>query len=166
MILDTNLYLQANKYLFSEDQKQLTADSQTLSKCLSKNHINDYSFYVAPMAKAYEGFLKDFFLKIGIIDKYAYTSDRFRVGKTLNPSLRYKRFSIYQKLIDIDNSGEELAESLWTAWKYGRNEIFHFFPHNLKKLTCAEAEERIGMILKAIIAAGIFLDKNNNYNLL
>jgi hypothetical protein len=166
MTVDTNLYTQASKYLFSEDQKQLISDSQTLASCLSGNHINDYSFYVAPMAKIYEGFLKDFFLKIGIIDKYSYTSDRFRVGKTLNPSLRYKRFSIYQKLTDIDNSGEELAETLWTAWKYGRNEIFHFFPHNLKKLTRPEAEERIAMILKAIIAAGAFLDKNNNYNLL
>jgi len=147
----------AKPYL-SSDQNQLIADIVTILTCLKQDHINDYSFIVSPAAKAYEGFLKDFFLKINIIDDYNYQSDRFRVGKTLNPSLRYKRFSIYQKLIDLDEKGEELAEKLWNAWKYGRNEIFHYFPGVHKNLSRNEAEDRINLILDAIISAGTFLD--------
>ena len=91
-----------------------------------------------------------------IINKDDYQSDRFRVGKTLNPSLRYKRFSIYQKLADYDEKGEDLAEILWNAWKYGRNEIFHYFPGVSRNLDRAEAEDRIYLILSAIIKSGQF----------
>lgn len=152
-----DLFSQAKKYL-NDEQDQLLTDIQNIFKSLSQNHINDYSFIVAPAAKAYEGYLKDFFLDLDIIDRYSYESDRFRVGKTLNPSLRYKRYSIYKKLADLHQDGEELAEKLWNAWKLGRNEIFHYFPGNIKKLDRAEAEERINLILKAIIDSGNFLN--------
>jgi len=145
----------------SPQQVALIKDIQTILENLNQNSISDYSFLVAPAAKAYEGYLKDFFLKIGIIDQYNYESDRFRVGKTLNPSLRYKRYSIFQKLADIHQNGEALAELLWDAWKYGRNEILHYFPNNLKNLTRAEAEERIQLIFKAIIKSSEFLKANH-----
>ena len=112
---------------------------------------------VAPAAKAYEGYLKDFFFDLEIIDENSYHSDRFRVGKTLNPSLRYKRYSIFKKLADLHDNGEQLAEKLWSAWKQGRNEIFHYFPGNVKKLTKTEAEDRIELILQAIIDSGNFI---------
>lgn len=147
------------KIYLSPDQDSLIADIEIIRNRLSETDaISDYSFLVSPIAKAYEGYLKDFFLKIGIIDKYSYESDRFRVGKTLNPSLRYKRFSIFQKLADIHEEGEQLAEELWTAWKFGRNELFHYFPNNLKKINRADAEDRIDLLLKAIIKAGEFLE--------
>lgn len=149
---------EAKRYL-SPSQDSLVNDVQVVLKSLAGNHINDYSFLVSPISKAYEGYLKDFFLKTNIIDKYSYESDRFRVGKTLNPSLRYKRFSIYQKLASLNEEGEVLAEKLWTAWKYGRNEIFHYFPNNLKNLSRDEAEERISMLLNAIITSGRFYKK-------
>ncbi len=155
-MIPTNLFVTALQYL-SPDQKGLLNDVQTILNCLRQpDHISDYSLFVAPIAKAYEGYLKDFFLDTGIIDHDTYHSDRFRVGKTLNPSLRYKRFSIFQKLADLHQMGEELAETLWDAWKFGRNEIFHYFPNNLKKLSRLEAEDRITLILKAIIKAGSF----------
>jgi hypothetical protein len=156
--LTSELFKQA-KACLSPTQKELVSDVQTIRLYLKKNSINDYSFLVAPAAKAYEGYLKDFFLKIGLIDSWQYKSDRFRVGKTLNPSLRYKRFSIFQKLADIHDTGEELAEILWDGWKYGRNEIFHYFPKNLKKLTLTDAENRIVLILSAIIESDHFLDQ-------
>lgn len=146
----------------NQEQNKLILDIKTIFAVLQQDHIYDYSFIVSPAAKAYEGFLKDFFLKINIIDDYSYHSDRFRVGKTLNPSLRYKRFSIYQKLIDIDENGEQLAEKLWNAWKFGRNEIFHYFPGTLKNLSRDEAEDRINLILDAIISAGSFLKLHQN----
>lgn len=158
------VFEQAKIYL-NKDQDSLITDIETLLSKLTKiDHISDYSFLVAPVAKAYEGYLKDFFLKLSIITDFDYKSDRFRVGKTLNPSLRYKKFSVFQKLADLHEKGEELAEILWTAWKFGRNEIFHYFHHNLKKLDRAEAEERIDMILNAIIESGKFLEAIRSIN--
>jgi len=154
------LFDDAKKFL-SPHQQNLLSDVETIiQKVNSNDQIYDYSFFVAPIAKAYEGFLKDFFLKIDIISEDDYESDRFRVGKTLNPSLRYKRFSVFQKLADIHNDGEELAENLWTAWKFGRNEIFHYFPNTSEDLTLIQAQERIDLLLKTIIKAGEFLVKN------
>jgi hypothetical protein len=164
MIFSTpELFSEAKKYL-SQHQEELLNDTETVLKRLQiQDGISDYSFLVSSIAKSYEGFLKDFFLKIGIISESEYDSERFRVGKTLNPSLRYKRFSVFQKLANYHEKGEELAEILWDAWKFGRNEIFHYFPSNYKSLTKEEAEERIDLLLKAIIQAGEFLnqDKNN-----
>lgn len=146
--------------IVSSEQKQLIADVQTILSKLDQDHINDYSFLVAPMAKAYEGYLKDFFLKVGLIDEDTYRNDRFRVGKTLNPSLRYKRFSIFRQLAEIDDQGEALAEILWDAWKKGRNETLHYFPNNLKKLTKPEALERIYQMSDAIQKANQFILNN------
>ena len=161
-MLSPQIFDDAKKFL-SPHQQNLIADVEAILKKVNQNDdIHDYSFFVAPIAKAYEGFLKDFFLKIGIISMDDYESERFRVGKTLNPSLRYKRFSVFQKLSDIHENGEELAESLWTAWKFGRNEIFHYFPNTSQDLTRDEAEERIAMVLKAMISAEEFLINNKD----
>jgi hypothetical protein len=152
------------KYL-TRQQYGLIADGLTLCKMLENrgiNHISDYSFLVSPFAKAYEGFLKRFFYQIRLINKNDYLSDHFRVGKTLNPTLRYKRFSIFQKLSDLDPQGEELAETLWHAWKQSRNLIFHYFPQNLKRLTLPEAIDRVGLIEKAISQTGKFLEKHRS----
>lgn len=151
------------KRFLSPLQQNLLTDVETILKKISlEDQIYDYAFFVAPIAKAYEGFLKDFFLKIGIISEEEYESDRFRVGKTLNPSLRYKRFSVFQKLADLHEDGEELAEALWDAWKFGRNEIFHFFPNISQNLSRNEAEDRIDLLLKAMIKAGEFLINNKD----
>jgi len=154
--MNPQLFSDAKKYL-KNDQDLLIDDVKNVLKYLQENHINDYSFVVAPAAKAYEGYLKDFFFDLDIIDENSYHSDRFRVGKTLNPSLRYKRYSIFKKLADLHDNGEQLAEKLWSAWKQGRNEIFHYFPGNVKKLTKTEAEDRIELILQAIIDSGNFI---------
>ncbi|PIV07808.1 hypothetical protein COS53_00385 [Candidatus Shapirobacteria bacterium CG03_land_8_20_14_0_80_35_14] len=154
--MNPQLFSDAKKYL-KNDQDLLIDDVKNVLKYLQENHINDYSFVVAPAAKAYEGYLKDFFFDLEIIDENSYHSDRFRVGKTLNPSLRYKRYSIFKKLADLHDNGEQLAEKLWSAWKQGRNEIFHYFPGNVKKLTKTEAEDRIELILQAIIDSGNFI---------
>jgi hypothetical protein len=159
--LEPALISQATKFL-SPSQKSLVNDTSLVCKLLKKNSISDYSFLVAPIAKAYEGYLKEFFLQLGIIDRNNYNSDRFRVGKTLNPSLRYKRFSIFQKLADLDPEGESLAEILWDAWKHGRNEIFHYFPSNVNNLSEKDAVGRINQILEAIAKSGQFLQKHKN----
>lgn len=158
--LSATTFAEARKYL-NPSQDNLTTDVEiVLNQLDDVNNISDYSFLVAPISKAYEGYLKDFFLKLNIIDQYSYESDRFRVGKTLNPSLRYKRFSIFQKLSDIDEKGEEVAEILWNAWKHGRNEIFHYFPSNVQTISRQEAKDRIELVLNAIIRSGEFARVN------
>ncbi|MBI2465588.1 hypothetical protein HYV64_05595 [Candidatus Shapirobacteria bacterium] len=162
--LSSSIFAEAKKYL-SPNQANLVTDVEAvLERLKGTDHISDYSFLVAPISKAYEGYLKDFFLQLKIIDQYSYDSDRFRVGKTLNPSLRYKRFSVFQKLSDLDQAGEEIAEQLWDAWKHGRNEIFHYFPGNVHNLTREEAENRIYMVLDTIIKSGQFR-KDNSYSI-
>ena len=166
MVSRPELFSQAKKYL-SGHQSDLVADVEIILGRLKINDsISDFSFLVSPIAKSYEGYLKDFFLKIGIISNQEYESDRFRVGKTLNPSLRYKRFSVYQKLSDYDDRGEELAEILWDAWKFGRNEIFHYFPNNYKNYP--EMKPKIESIF---YSAPLFrqetfwtITKNSNFN--
>jgi hypothetical protein len=158
MVSSPELFSQAKKYLTGH-QSELVNDVEIILKRLQiQDSVSDFSFLVAPIAKAYEGFLKGFFLKLEIISHQDYESDRFRVGKTLNPSLRYKRFSVYQKLAEYHEKGEELAENLWDAWKFGRNEIFHYFPENYKSLSKNEAEDRINLLLRAIIRAGQFIE--------
>lgn len=158
--LNPQIFSQASKYLTPGQFSLINDVSTILGKLQKFDHISDYSFLVSPAAKAYEGFLKDFFFKLHIIDEYSYHSDRFRVGKTLNPTLRYKRFSVFRKLAELDELGEQLAEILWDAWKFGRNEIFHYFPDKLKNITKDEAQERVYLVLDAIIRAGKFLDEN------
>lgn len=159
--LSISIFSQAKKFLTPDQSNLLTDVELVLEKLTNFDHISDYSFLVAPISKAYEGYLKDFFLQLKIIDQYSYDSDRFRVGKTLNPSLRYKRFSVFQKLSDLDQKGEEVAEKLWDAWKHGRNEIFHYFPGNVHNLTRDEAENRIALVLNAIIISGQFRKDNS-----
>jgi len=144
-------------------QDKLIDDVVSISKLISNSYLNDYSFIMAPLAKAYEGFLKDFFLEIGLIDQKQYQSDRFRVGKVLNPSLRYKKFSVFQKLADLGTDGEELAELLWDGWKYGRNKVFHYFPGATKNISMKEAEKTMNTVMKAIILAGRFLENTQNH---
>ena len=152
------VFSQVKKNL-SPAQLALVNDVEVLIKKLSAtDHISDYSFLVSPISKAYEGYLKDFFFKLAIINEDEYSGDLFRVGKTLNPSLRYKRFSVFQKLTDIHDNGQEIAEIIWDAWKFGRNEIFHYFPKNLKSLSKSEAEDRIIKVLSAIIKSTQFLN--------
>ena len=142
--------------LLTKEQKQLLKDGQQLHNWIidhPADGFSDYSFLVAPFAKAYEGFLKVFFLKLSLISEKQYNSDRFRVGKVLNPALQNKKWSVYRKLKE-KQGGEELAERLWQAWKNGRNLIFHYFPHNLHRLTLEQAEQRIAGITTAMKEAG------------
>lgn len=148
------------KNILAIEQQELIDDGKQLLDWVKKqpvDHFSDYSFLVAPFAKAYEGFLKSLFLKLGLIEEKSYTSDRFRVGKALNPNLRHKSWSVYRKLEDRGETGVRIADRLWEAWRTGRNLIFHYFPHNLHRLTIVEAEERINAILAAIQEAGQLL---------
>ncbi len=158
---ETN-YLVSRKYL-SQEERELLADGfhlwQLARQGVLADNISDYSFLVAPFAKAYEGFLKKFFLQLNLITRDDYYDDHFRVGKVLNPNLKYRRFSVYRALDGLELNKQAIAPLLWRAWKKGRNLVFHYFPHNLQRLTLAQAQARIRLILVAMNVAQDVLDK-------
>lgn len=125
-------------------QRELIEDGELLfRKAEEKGEaLHDYGYLIFPYAKMYEGFLKKLFLDLGFIDERTYAGDRFRIGKALNPHLekRFRRESTYDKLVSYCG-GKALADELWQVWKKGRNLLFHYFPHNLHKLTFDEARQ-------------------------
>jgi len=137
-------------FYLSQNQKDLINEGLYLMNDVIKNHayhFKDYSFLVFPFAKAYEGFLKQLFLDVKFISHLDYISDHLRLGKLLSPNLvnKLKERSLYKKI--KDKAGQELADKIWNAWKLGRNQVFHYYPHNLKALTFSQAENIIDNIL-------------------
>lgn len=112
-----------------------------------ENGFDDYSFVVFPFAKAYEGFLKQAFLDMRFINEKDFGSKFFRIGKVMSPNLVKKNGarSIYKKI--SDTYSVQLANKIWDTWKTSRNEVFHYFPHNIRSLTLEEADHCIKLIL-------------------
>ena len=141
------------KYL-SAPQKNLIQESYyILEDCHNHTPINpvsDFSYLVFPIAKAYEGFLKQLFLDLGLIKKWQYESDHFRIGKALSPSLakKLRHNSIYGQL--VSRGMNDLADKLWGMWKSGRNLVFHYFPHNFRALSQDEAESLINELVEVM----------------
>lgn len=112
--------------------------------------FQDYSFIVFPFAKAFEGFIKQFLLDVRLINTAQYNSDHIRVGKLLSPEKHHyvRDDSVYPKLIQI--VGKDVADMIWMTWKYCRNQVFHYYPHNSKSLDLNEARERVHLILNTM----------------
>ena len=133
----------------SPTQRQLAVDGQLLVDDWKEHHItelSDYSYLVFPFAKLYEGFLKQLFRDLDVITERDYQSAHFRVGKVLSPNLvrRLGSRSAYGHV--AKRYGTTLADRLWSTWKEGRNLVFHYFPHNVRRLSFIEANEIITMI--------------------
>lgn len=138
---------------FSVTQKDLILEGKFLMDIVKPHRFKDYSFLVFPYAKAYEGYLKQLFLDIGFISHEDYISDHFRVGKYLSPHMvgRLAEKSIYAKI--RNQTTDDLAQDLWHVWKAGRNQVIHYYPHNLKRITYDEAQRMIEDILNTMITA-------------
>ncbi len=141
---------------FSETQRMLARDGQFLLKDRADHpdeRLSDYSYLVFPFAKLYEGFLKRLFRDTGIIGDREYQSEHFRLGKVLSPNLvrRLRDRSAYRMI--ADRYGTELAVTLWQTWKEGRNTVFHYFPHNVRRLNFPEAEAKIVRIIDTMTEA-------------
>lgn len=139
-------------YLSPHQRDLIREGSYIYQEIFSDGRYNfqDYSFIVFPFAKAFEGFIKQFLLDIGLISNQQYNSDHIRVGKLLSPeSSHYVRDdSIYSHL--VHNTGKDAADMIWMTWKYCRNQVFHYYPHNNKSLSLIEAKERIHLIISTI----------------
>jgi hypothetical protein len=121
-----------------------------------KNIVSDFSYLVFPFAKSYEGFLKRFFLNLELISEDEYYSDDIRIGRILNPMFLDSKENVFAKICDnkktAKREGREIAETLWGVWKSGRNLVFHYFPHNFRRLNYDEA---LGLITDIISAMEI-----------
>ena len=140
------------KYLSSEVRDLIEDGEIVLSFVYENKHraeISDYSFIVFPFAKAYEGFLKKFFWDVGLITEDEYYGDEIRIGRLLNPSYEDKS-SIYNKVCKKTGASKDIPKRLWNAWKRGRNMVFHYFPHNFKKLRYEESLDIINDLINAM----------------
>ncbi len=136
-----------------QEQKDLILEGQYLMNDIIKEHayrFKDYSFLIFPFAKAYEGFLKRLFKDIGFISHLDYISDHLRLGKLMSPNLmgQLGDRSLYKKISAA--AGDELAGKIWDMWKVGRNQIFHYFPHNLKAVSFEEAEGIVNKFIEVM----------------
>jgi hypothetical protein len=137
----------------SQEQKDLILEGQYLMNDIIKDHayrFKDYSFLIFPFAKAYEGFLKKLFKDIGFISHLDYISDHLRLGKLMSPNLaeHLGGKSLYKKIVWA--SDVELADKVWNMWKIGRNQVFHYFPHNLKAVSFEEAERVVNQFIEVM----------------
>ena len=139
----------------SPEQRGLIQDGELLMEQAEKTprKVSDYSYLVFSFAKMYEGFLKKLFLDLEIIDEQDYYGDDIRIGKLLNP-FYVDITSVYEKLCQNRKVGKELAEKLWTVWRKSRNQVFHYYPHNFRRLDYNEALEYIYEIIEAVYAVG------------
>lgn len=145
-------YGQFWQYL-SQPQKDLILEGQYLMNDVIRHgnyQFKDYSFLVFPFAKAYEGFLKQLFKDIKFISHLDYISDHLRLGKLMSPNLvgRLGERSLYQKM--QETVSKDFADRVWNTWKLGRNQIFHYYPHNIKGISFEEAEKIVNEIIKTM----------------
>lgn len=124
-----------------------------------KSSLHDYSFVVFPMAKAYEGFLKQFLYKVGFIDRAQYEHRQFRIGRSLNPDVSFRHKDEYWLYDDVAGlCGEQTARALWDTWIDARNHLFHYFPDTRYSVDLKQAKElleRMGQMMDlALESAG------------
>ncbi len=136
-------------------QRQLLVEAEYLlereKKAQKSQQIVDYGFLVYPAAKAYEGFLKHFFYRNGLIDAHMYQSDHFRIGKAVNPDLPEKYREDGWVYDDISRLfGDDLPPRLWSTWRKCRNHVFHFKPDKLRLYTLVEAQIKVELIFSTI----------------
>ena len=139
------------QYLSHEQQDLLLQGDYMMNEIIHKNRheFKDYSFIVFPYAKAYEGYLKQLFKDIGFISHLDYISDHLRLGKLMSPNLadRLGDRSLYRR---VYKTSPDLADAIWNTWKVGRNQVFHYFPHNLKALSFEEAQKLVNTIIQTM----------------
>ena len=137
----------------SQTQKDLILEGGYLMNDIIKHatyQFKDYSFLVFPYAKAYEGYLKTLFKDAGFISHLDYISDHLRLGKLLSPFMaaRLGERSLFNQI--RDSASKELADLIWNSWKIGRNQVFHYFPHNLKMISFIEAQDIVNQIIQTM----------------
>lgn len=141
------------KEFLSSELNSGVEDSLSLLAMVKQNpdslDVSDYSFVVFPMAKAYEGFLKLYFKKRGMLNEKHFRSRHFRIGRSFNPDLPTKYKDEVWLYDDVSRlCGESIARQMWEIWIDGRNHLFHFFPNGKYQLSLAEADLLVNRFLQ------------------
>lgn len=134
------LVTQSYTLLFREERLQTT--------------LEDYSFIVFPMGKAYEGFIKQYLKAAGIITRPDYNDSKFRIGRALNPDISLRHKDEWWLFDDLERAcGNDTARHIWSAWLECRNHIFHYYVGQHEFLTLAQAKKKIDQINTAMTMA-------------
>ncbi len=147
-----------------DSQKELVLLSRELLKReqTTKTAFSDYGFVVFPMSKAYEGFLKQYFYDLALIDTPTFEGRRFRIGRALNPDIRRSQRDEFWLYDDLEHlCGAALAHELWETWLECRNRVFHFFPVGEQVVTLERAEHMVDRLSSAFSAAVMCHDSTN-----
>ncbi len=128
---------------------------------MNQSILVDYAFVVFPMAKAYEGFLKKFFYDLELISLADFQGNHFRIGRSLNPDLPKKFQDEHWIYDDLEKlfachpraEGKKVPQTLWQAWRMGRNALFHYFPGRHEFIDLDEARVRLNLIKEAMVQA-------------
>lgn len=116
--------------------------------------FSDYSFIVFPMAKAYEGFLKQYLFQLRLLTVEEYQDHRFRIGRALNPDLRNHQRDeqwLYDDIVRLCSL--DLGRRLWDTWLQCRNRVFHYFPAATQRLTLERAGEYVLLMVTVMTEA-------------
>jgi hypothetical protein len=112
---------------------------------------HDYAFLVFPIAKAYEGFLKLYFQRLGVLNQAHSESRLFRIGRSFNPDLPpHLRDEVWIYDDVSRESGKEIARGLWEIWVEGRNHLFHYFPQHRRTVDYEQARKLIDRFVEAM----------------
>lgn len=137
-------------------QQQLVRLSVELLDREKRMHTNfpDYSFVIFPIAKAYEGFIKNFFYRRGLISHETFRGKRFRVGRSLNPDIAQHYQDDWWLYDDLSKMcGATVARQLWDAWIECRNHVFHYFPESQTEYSLLEIEKKVLLLLDVMAYA-------------
>ncbi|HLD51367.1 hypothetical protein A3K34_00325 [candidate division WWE3 bacterium RIFOXYC1_FULL_40_10] len=141
----------------TDDLRGLVEDGEFLlevaDQTKKEEFLSDYSYLVFPFAKAYEGFLKKFFLDTKLIHEEEYYSDDIRIGRILNPHFDKEKQNVFRKICNHSKEGRKISSKLWETWKKGRNLVFHYFPHNFRRLSYQHSLEIIQEIISSMNSA-------------
>ena len=86
-------------------------------------------------------------MDLELIKEDEYYGDDIRIGKILNPHYIEENDNVFDKLSQSPKAGPDFAERMWKIWRQGRNQVFHYFPHNFRKLSVTEAHDIIAELL-------------------
>ncbi len=136
------------------DIRGLIADGELLFDLVEEKDkgTTDFSYLVFSFSKAYEGFLKKLFLDMQIINEKDYYGDDVRIGRILSPKYREDHHEVFDKSClensaEEDDTGKDLGDRLWETWHRGRNRVFHYFPHNFRRLSYTEALDIVRQVV-------------------
>ncbi len=116
--------------------------------------IRDYGYIVFSASKAYEGFLKQYFIDLSLLPKHQVHHRYFRIGRSLNPDVKHSQRDEDWVFDNLERScGNTLARELWNTWLECRNHVFHYFPEKYKITDLSQARRKVHRVIQSIQTA-------------